>query len=208
MPALIKKAQESAAKWGATTAFQGLHPREALFRAIRQKDKVLVERILSSFPVLEAADDSTGATPLMMATSTGSLEVIKVGSPVLIATDAASQGFQVLLAAGADVNRENNHGETAIHCIWDVWLNNSSTYLMFKHEYLPWVYDVARALLEAGANPNIGDKMGHTPLHRAAQYGYTKVLMLLLKVSFERSAVYRSWYSHRCIAVPRRPHHS
>ena len=41
--------------------------------------------------------------------------------------------------------------------------------------------EIAKLLLERGADPNIGDIYGWAPLHEAAQWGRTEVARLLLK---------------------------
>lgn len=40
--------------------------------------------------------------------------------------------------------------------------------------------EMCRLLLEAGANPNVQDLLGETPLHKAAAHGYTDLIRILL----------------------------
>ncbi len=55
-----------------------------------------------------------------------------------------------LLRSGADPNEANDYGHTALH--WAIATDS------------PVVYGQVSALLNAGANPNLADKKGLTPL--------------------------------------------
>ena len=41
--------------------------------------------------------------------------------------------------------------------------------------------DVVRFVLDAGANPEMGDELGNTPLHHAALKGHLRIVQLLLQ---------------------------
>ena len=86
-------------------------------------------------------------------------------SPV---ADAAMQGdaatVRALLAQGADVNEAQGDGMTALH--WAARNRDA---------------DLARTLLEAGADVGAGTRIGHyTPLHLAAEAGSGEVVGVLL----------------------------
>jgi ankyrin repeat protein len=70
--------------------------------------------------------------------------------------------LRLLIKAGAKVDAENDHGET------------------FLASFGYFDTDVARELLEAGANPNARDRNNATPLMRAASYGFEGMVRLLL----------------------------
>jgi ankyrin repeat protein len=77
------------------------------------------------------------------------------GLPALefAARDGCVECISVLLAAGADINGVDEDGITAL-----------VSALINGH------YDVAGLLLEKGANPNIGDRTGRTPLYAAVDF--------------------------------------
>jgi ankyrin repeat protein len=50
---------------------------------------------------------------------------------------------------------------------------------VLSHKYLS-SFQLTEMLLQNGANPNVGDQFGNTPLHRSASKGNTKITKLLL----------------------------
>ena len=72
---------------------------------------------------------------------------------------------KLLLASHAEINRQDTSGETPLSCA------------VLGHK------DIAAALLEARANPDLKDQQGRTPLHRAWAFrlpGYEEEIKLLL----------------------------
>ena len=69
------------------------------------------------------------------------------------------QELQQFLDDGADPNQKNADGVTLLG--WAI----------LGMETTPTVYSQVKALIAAGANPNIADNGGKTALHYAAQYG-------------------------------------
>ena len=67
----------------------------------------------------------------------------------------------VLLEAGAEVNKANNEGGTPLHCAG----NNSQL-------------QIVNVLLEAGAEVNKTNIDGDTPLHEASRRGRLEVVRL------------------------------
>lgn len=102
-----------------------------LFYAIPAKTEALkkVNLLLAQHPNLEARDSATGDTPLMSAVESGSKEVV-----------------MALLEAGAQVNSQNNYGETALHQAY-----------FYGHP------ELADILLQHGADPDIADVSGIAP---------------------------------------------
>ena len=94
--------------------------------------------------------DDSGWTPLMIAAS------VKDGDTIV----------DLLLQKGADVNRKNNNGQTAMHFVASK--NN---------------LEVARKLFEnkPPASARVRDKRGQYALHRAAAVGSVAMVNLLLK---------------------------
>ncbi|HTM34019.1 MAG TPA: ankyrin repeat domain-containing protein [Vicinamibacterales bacterium] len=70
---------------------------------------------------------------------------------------------KALLKSGADVNRQEGDGATALH-----WAANADS------------TELVRLLLDAGASPAAANDLGVTPLHLAAANGNVAVLTLLL----------------------------
>ena len=84
----------------------------------------------------------------------------RAGEPDLFRAAARGDLGQMssITGAGCDVNRVSRDGWTAL---LEAVIHDT---------------DVVRLLLARGANPNIGDARGYTPLHRAAAHGNTPVV--------------------------------
>ena len=78
------------------------------------------------------------------------------------------QLVKILLAAGADVNAENNRGSTALYCA-----------AINGHD------EVGKALLAAGADVNVKSKDGSTALHYATEYGHDEFAKMLFAAKAE-----------------------
>jgi ankyrin repeat protein len=112
------------------------------------------------------AQDSSGNTLLMKMVKRGNVEEVRNlleegadpntadndGNTALffIGKDSFYEILPLLLNKGAKVNHQNNQGRTFL-------------YFIAAQSY-PTVFEVARKLLEVGANPNIPDENGMTPL--------------------------------------------
>ena len=77
-----------------------------------------------------------------------------------------------LLSAGADINIQNNYGETPLFVA--VWLNAPVNYI--------------EMLIAAGADHSVRDMYGRTPLHSAAWNGRTQYIRLLLNAGADINA--------------------
>jgi ankyrin repeat protein len=76
-----------------------------------------------------------------------------------------------LIAAGADVKRANNRGETPVYALGDSFDGASM-----------------KVLLDAGGDPLAAAKVGDPPLHRAAEGGYTDALKAMLSAGANPNA--------------------
>ena len=91
-------------------------------------------------------------------------------TPLHRAVDGAShRGVQVLLEHKPDVNSQDQEGRTALR-----WVISYSSLSPEKR------VDVARLLLDHGADPNIRDHSHSTPLHEASSSGSLDLARLLL----------------------------
>ena len=113
--------------------------------------------------------------------------------PLLLAIrhDMAEQ-VDILLNNQANVNLSNKQGETPLHvCIQkgnadlvralikaNVGINMKISPL--SHACMTNNHEIAKLLLDAGADPNIADRHGETPLHYASGHKYSKMVKLLL----------------------------
>lgn len=101
----------------------------------------------------------------------------------------------VLLAAGADASIVNNEGNTALMlasgrglvALIPALVKNGADVNFRGRDGTPLAVaaqegnaDVAKALLEAHANPNLGDDKNQTPLMKAAQRDHVDVIAVLL----------------------------
>ncbi len=80
-----------------------------------------------------------------------------------------SVGIQFLIDNGVDINKQDDHGRTALHLLW--------------HDDQPKdeIHKCLRLLLENGANCNIPDNDGSIPLHCATTIDDIEILKLLIQ---------------------------
>jgi len=120
----------------------------------------------------------------------------------------SSASFEALLSGGADPAWSDVSGATVVH---EAARNEDTTYLkmLLAHRIRP---DIAnpisgetplmvaisnhvevefQALLAAGANPNLADRMGNTPLHVAGEVNASSLALELLQAGADPRAVNR-----------------
>ena len=86
--------------------------------------------------------------------------------------------LEELLAFGADINSRDGHGETLLLRLFKP---------RSKAESTPPTA-IVRAVLQAGANPNLGDRTGALPLHYAVALGDPALVQLLLQAGANPNA--------------------
>jgi len=104
--------------------------------------------------LIDVRDLNDGSTGLHYAVRHGQIEVTRT-----------------LIQAGAAVNVQNFEGKTALFTAVSQFKDNNDRNL---------VYDIVKALLYFGANPNIGDEDGVSPLHVACSLGIVPLVELLI----------------------------
>jgi ankyrin repeat protein len=139
-----------------------------LHKAVRQRDKNTVKTLLDRGANPNAMNDR-GETPLHIAIEAEQKDVIKM-----------------LLEFGADVNTKmeikfKNHSDSdgLVHIIRD---ELAGGLLQWSPLHLATCYgqDIVALLIVKGADVNIQDRIGRTPLHWIAQEGQTEIAELLL----------------------------
>ena len=154
-----------------------------LFEAVVERDPVALKQYIATTKKIDERDDH-GRTALHVATYTANYEAMRLtlelgASPgnttslydgtALIA--AAHLGHvevvQTLIRAGAPLDHVNNLNWTAL--IESIVLGNGGE----RHVV------TLKSLVDAGANVNLGDGYGRTPLSLARQSGYTEMVAIL-----------------------------
>ena len=156
-----------------------------LFTAVRwgcHGDDEVVKVLIDAGAVIEAKDEE-GQSPLLVASSRGSTPIVKVlveaGAKVCV-TD--NEGDTCLICAvrnekwghtetvsylaglkDVDVNHKGQNMRTALHCAVDK-----------GHIY------VVQVLIDAGADIEAKDNMGHSPLHLACRSGTLAIVKMLV----------------------------
>jgi ankyrin repeat protein len=149
-------------------------------------------------------------TPLFAAAAKGHADVIQVllahgadiharddwgGTPLhRAAGEGQTRSAEVLLEAGADVNALDSYQRTPL--CWAVERDGTSRWSMpvFRWDTHETVEStrVVELLLLRGANPNVSDNTGGTPLHWAADRGTVDIARLLLAKGAKVDATMRS----------------
>lgn len=161
---------------------------------------------------LESLDDQ-GQAPIHIASARGQLEalrwLIKKGADPAGPRGSANTALHTaknpeivsaLLAAGADANRLNAKGDTALHAQVrlgrasmvkalieagaDANRSNARGVVPLAEIGRGEAHEVARFLLDAGADPFLRDEDGNTPLHRAIARIQDEQVFVLFHVKF------------------------
>lgn len=134
------------------------------------------------------------------------------------AYDGNSQIAEILIRNGANVNENNNkYFFTPLHIVKNaktarILLNaNADVHLEDKHNSTPLlniitvptpdnptenIVDLTKVLLAGGANPNVKNKDGFSPLHQVISYEILELLPLLIKAGADLT------YAHREYSTP------
>lgn len=152
-------------------------------------------------------------------------------SPLLVAVRMKNaESARALLAAGAEVDRENRKGQTVLFfvgCPRETRSHDKSEVDMVRlllefgarithtdrdgSSVLHAIcyegeFETARLLLDEGADPKLRNRKGLTPLHIAAEEGRPELIALLLERGANVNAInyYRSTPLHRMMSIPKR----
>ncbi|WP_064643705.1 ankyrin repeat domain-containing protein [Orientia tsutsugamushi] len=129
--------------------------------AARDHNLKMTEILLSYGNAIIDMQNNKGQTPLHLASTRPHNYQ---GASALLSKESLSIA-QALLTHGANVNLEDEDGNTALHCATN----------HFHHK------EITEILLNHGANVNAQNNLGDTALHRAAKNGLLPTVVCLLK---------------------------
>ena len=136
---------------------------ENISDALKSNDTNRANSILKDGKAGINAKDKNGNTALMLASSYGHLEIVKL-----------------LVESGADINAKNNDGDNSLMSFFNSPIRYS------PHSYLGEAaiavkYEGVKYLLENGADINSKDKYGNTALMRASEFGRLEIVKFLVE---------------------------
>lgn len=154
---------------------------DATFLAYVTRRNAQVVILLLTHGAMVTAKDQTGDCALQIAATWGSLAILNIlldegldiNIPDRTGCTALHHGprievLELLLSRGANIDARNLAGETTLHTIADLRVDNA-------------VVESIQLLLNNGADPNASDKYGKSPLHYAIGRSSTRIVELLLK---------------------------
>ncbi len=153
---------------------------QAIFDAVRDDDVGAVATLLETDPELVRATDDDGRTALHHAATYGQVDIALI-----------------LVDAGADIDAREEDGETPLHyAVWRSELDVAALLIEFRADLeirnnwgrTPLLIvaretgnaEMARQLIDAGAEVNLRDEGGESPLDLAAWRGFGDLVNLLL----------------------------
>ncbi len=144
---------------------------EVLLESARYGEEEVVRELLASAAAGQGdldlnGRDGRGNTALHMASANGNLGIVQL---LLAANKEASSNGDESAKMKVDVNATNEHGNSALH-----WVATQPE-MTKEHEA------IVELLLSAGADPNIKNDRGRTPLNDAADRGNTALCELLVR---------------------------
>ena len=160
---------DSAAEYAEITQHVEHVSRQSLFDAISNGDKDEVTRLLSTGTSVHVRDGINNA-PLHAAILEGNIDIVKSlldygadfdaigfkGKTPLHLAIASKHLVQLLLKHSPKLSVQDDEGNTALHCLLntkDWWDNDDAE-------------EIAKSILSSGADINIKNKLGDSPLHR------------------------------------------
>ena len=156
-----------------------------LHHAARFKEPEHIKLLLKAHGVDPMAKDQHGKTPLHLSSFPhdcyGNFEDLlqkpEIKKDFL---DKSTECMQLLLAAGADPNAQDDARSTPLHKATSQLLPYNVKSMSRLFIIVPTSAKLAQTLLQAGADPNIQNKYGETPLYNAAWDSKEECVRMLL----------------------------
>ena len=157
--------------------------------AIAANNLQRVKELVDKMSVVTIVDLNNQADILEVADLMGNDKIIKLLAPITeqpqmmrwasnAVFDSNPTRIKAVLAKGFDPNTTDRYGGTLLHYLAEI----KST---------PETIEIARLLLEAGANPNVANNRAWTPLHKTASNKNIEMTILLLEAGANPNAIGR-----------------